>query len=612
MSMQYYKDEMSRLLGDTDTYQVLLSDPLLNFKEELHGLVTKGENRGVLNHKEALYLDPLFCRTPIIYFLPKIHKSLSQPPGRPIVNGIDSVTSRLGHYIDIFLQPLVHKTEAYLKDTKHVINILKSLPYLESCFLVTADVGSLYTIINHFDALAAVKWALRGSDLSGRHQRFLIRSLDFCLLKNYFWYDHQFYLQTRGVAMGAKFAPSVANLFMAHWEEDAVFKDRPPQLICYRRYIDDLIIVWNGDMESLQLFMNRMDNNDKNIKLTWNVNTQNTVFLDLEIYKNEDGFCTRNFFKPTDRNSFIPLSSCHHKLWLCNIPRGQFIRLRRNCTSQSDFLSQSQVLAERFKQKGYDSPTLENEITRISQMERETILEGSKKISSNCEYKILLDYSIQHKKFERIVKKHWPILQHDRVLGQVLPSCPQFIYRKAPTLRDKLAPGVINPPKKQTSTLFSFLTGFFACGKCPACKKVRNNIKKRKNFIATATQVSYEIKELITCTTQGVVYMLECSCNLQYIGRTSRALHVRIGEHISNIKRGVTNHTVSRHFKIHHHKSPRDLKFWGIEKVTRHWRGGHFIRQLSRRESSWIYECKVLAPLGLNADFDLNCFIADR
>lgn len=39
--------------------------------------------------------------TPIIYFLPKLHKDSVNPPGRPIVNDIDS--SMLGQYIDTFL-----------------------------------------------------------------------------------------------------------------------------------------------------------------------------------------------------------------------------------------------------------------------------------------------------------------------------------------------------------------------------------------------------------------------------------------------------------------------------------------------------------------------------
>lgn len=40
--------------------------------------------------------------------------------------------------------------------------------------LVTADVGSLYTIINHDGALASFEWALTSSDLNREHIRFYI------------------------------------------------------------------------------------------------------------------------------------------------------------------------------------------------------------------------------------------------------------------------------------------------------------------------------------------------------------------------------------------------------------------------------------------------------
>ena len=52
--------------------------------------------------------------------------------------------------------------------------------------------------------------------------------------------------------MGAKFAPSVANAFMAQWEEVAVYMDMPAELTLYKRYIDDIIIVWNGNKQSLE------------------------------------------------------------------------------------------------------------------------------------------------------------------------------------------------------------------------------------------------------------------------------------------------------------------------------------------------------------------------
>lgn len=49
--------------------------------------------------------------------------------------------------------------------------------------------------------------------------------------------------------MGAKYAPSVPNIFMSKWEEKSIFNNTPNQLILYKRFIDDLVIIWNGDEE---------------------------------------------------------------------------------------------------------------------------------------------------------------------------------------------------------------------------------------------------------------------------------------------------------------------------------------------------------------------------
>lgn len=93
----------------------------------------------------------------------------------------------------------------------------------------------------------------------------------------------------------------------------------------------------------------------------------------------------------------------------------------------------------------------------------------------------------------------------------------------------------------------------------------------------------------------GVVYMLECDCGLKYVGRTSRPLSVCTAEHV-NIKRGLRTHNVPKHFRNLHNRDPKCLRFWGLERVNKHWRGGNFIRHLSQRESFWIHETQVLVP----------------
>lgn len=113
---------------------------------------------GILDKKEKNLLIPLAPHIPLMYYLPKVHKDPVNPPGRPIVSGIDSVTSPIGHYIDFHLQPLVKLFPSYLKDTQVTIRLLEKVKYQDDLILVTADVAALYTCIPHDLGFSAVEY----------------------------------------------------------------------------------------------------------------------------------------------------------------------------------------------------------------------------------------------------------------------------------------------------------------------------------------------------------------------------------------------------------------------------------------------------------------------
>lgn len=65
--------------------------------------------------------------------------------------------------------------------------------------------------------------------------------------------------------------------------------------MCYKRYIDVyLIMACEGDMVNLEGFMQKLNENTKNITLTWNFNRDHMVFLDLQIFKKGNLFQTCN------------------------------------------------------------------------------------------------------------------------------------------------------------------------------------------------------------------------------------------------------------------------------------------------------------------------------
>lgn len=173
----------------------------------------------------------------------------------------------------------------------------------------------------------------------------------------------------------------------------------------------------------------------------------------------------------------------------------------------------------------------------------------------------------------------------DQDLLSAIPCKPKFIYRRAPGLRNRIARNVPDPPRKASTFLDG--SGFHFCTRYKACKITRRpgTSKKVSQFQSVVTKEKFTIKPLITCSSDNITYVLECPCSLQYVGRTTRQLKTRINEHLTNIKKGFPSHSVSRQFKLYHNSDPALCTFYGIDKITKHWRGTHMRREISKNET---------------------------
>uniref|UniRef100_A0A8C5MAL6 Uncharacterized protein n=1 Tax=Leptobrachium leishanense TaxID=445787 RepID=A0A8C5MAL6_9ANUR len=126
LSKAMYQEEVNRILNDDSTYGKLKIDPIKEIRQQLELLLQEGYDKGILNKSEFEYLSVKFTKTPYFYILPKIHKNPTRPPGRPIVAGIESITSHLSEYVDIVLQPIVRTIPSYLKDTLNMLQVINN------------------------------------------------------------------------------------------------------------------------------------------------------------------------------------------------------------------------------------------------------------------------------------------------------------------------------------------------------------------------------------------------------------------------------------------------------------------------------------------------------
>ena len=131
-------------------------------------------------------------------------------------------------------------------------------------------------------------------------------------------FNDQWFLQTSGTAMGKKYAPSFANIFMANLEDEVLHKAKCKPLAMFR-FIDDIFFIWNHSMDELTGFINLFNTHDNSIKIDCNINETSVDFLDVTIFKGS-GFSNHNildtkvYFKETDTHELLSHALIWNKL----------------------------------------------------------------------------------------------------------------------------------------------------------------------------------------------------------------------------------------------------------------------------------------------------------
>lgn len=137
----------------------------------------------------------------------------------------------------------------------------------------------------------------------------------------------------------------------------------------------------------------------------------------------------------------------------------------------------------------------------------------------------------------------------------------------------------------------------FRCkqGRCKCCDTINHGAT---HFQSAYSKESFPIKFHLTCQSQFVIYLIECVCGQQYIGRTIQKLHLRLNKHRSNIKKGFIQHGVSRHIHNLHPGIENPIKITPIDHIPSEI--PNRFERLKNKETFWIYKLQTLNPKGLN------------
>ena len=597
-----YIKEGERQLDDTTFYKSMDYDLTPKHMRQVKEVVDQMLDNDEITYKTHQYLLANSDRTPEFYMLPKIHKSLENPPGRPIISGNDSPTEKISQMIDIILQPFVPKIRSYVKDTTHFLQQIEEIEIEASddIILCTLDVTSLYTNIPHAEGIKVIKELLqkeRPTSFKPSNDS-IIKLLEVVLTKNNFMFNGKHYLQVNGTAMGTRVAPTYANLFMSHFEEQHVYT-YPLQPDLWLRYIDDVKMIWSHGQAELDKFIAHLNSVHPWIKFTSDQSPNVVNYLDTQVkYHKISGLSTDLFTKPTDTQSYLRYNSCHPTHIRDSLPYSQFLRIRRICSDHKDFVKHSLRMTRAFCDRGYPLDSILSNMVKVLKLDRKQLLfppdQGDHLADRDTKsLHCIIDHNPGNPNVKQIVQKHWPILGRSSATRPLLDVNIIFGYRRPPNLRDKL----IRAKLKQTSTVLK--KPWPTCQRPNTCKHCPR-LDKSGKIQSHSRHRSFKTVFNACCKSSNLIYCLTCEvCGIQYVGQTITPIMTRVNNHMSTI-RTKKDTPVARHMNTHDGNDIFKLKVHVLEFI-RAPPDSHRAKQLrDQHERDWMARLNTLVPLGLN------------
>ena len=143
--------------------------------------------------------------------LPNIHKRLSNVPVRSVISNCKTPTEKVSEFLDFQLKLVMQSSKSCVKDSGYFKRKIKDIQYIPSnSILVTADVVQVPTILNlNLLKLFQIKEKTKIYQLPD-----LIKLPEFVLRNNHFEFNGNVKKQISGAAIGTKYIPTYACIYM--------------------------------------------------------------------------------------------------------------------------------------------------------------------------------------------------------------------------------------------------------------------------------------------------------------------------------------------------------------------------------------------------------------
>ena len=185
-------------------------------------------------------------------------------------------------------------------------------------------------------------------------------------------------------------------------------------------------MIWKEGEASLLKFFEEINTCPPSIKFECHYSRSIINFLDLNVHLDPSGYLKASLYsKPFDRNAYLHHKSCHPPKQIANIPYGQFLRIKKICSSPSDALTAIQNLEAKFLDRGYPKSHMESQKQRTPHHPSHGQSEKTKLWHPLCHD--LLQTPSPHPK---IINNHWHLLQTQGKIADSFQERPVLAYRR--------------------------------------------------------------------------------------------------------------------------------------------------------------------------------------
>ena len=602
MDTEDYDAACLKQLEDKQFYEELEDDPNPGYKDEIVKELEQLHLQDAISGKELSILKE-GTQTPAFYGLPKIHSvksSDSFPPLRPICSGSGSCTKRLSEFLDTFLKPLAQKLPSYIQDTTDFLIKIRNYKSkdVNNTILATMDVNALYPNIHQEEGVEACREFLEKRPTKSLASNTICKLILLVLKCNTLIFKNRFFHQVCGTAMGTPFAVNFANLFMAKFEEDMlqeyerVHKMRPAMWI---RFIDDVFIIWEGSMEDLNKFIQFANNFARekgyrsSITFKYATSTKKVDFLDTTVSLQSDGSLGSTLFnKPTASHQYLHQKSYHVSHAKNSLPKSQFIRIRRICSSLEDFDKHAAVYVNHFVKRNYNRKHLMQQYSTVRNLDRDSLLTYKQTDPEANRVPLVLTYNHKFAGMGRALYDAYnKIASQHAGFKKVFPTAPFIAYRRTKNLRDKLVKA--NHHKRVVKDLDSNANQ-------EATKSMIEPLMNRSGLITNTKARRTARISGGPANTAGCIYAGECTKHqLLYVGQTGGPLNVRFNGHRSDASLRPERCELDQHFAEGNCDINKDLRVSILEKAQ-----GTSEAFREYKEDRWITRLQTNKPTGLN------------